>query len=259
MASTQPAQAPHAGDVLAAPPPLEPDSMSLFLDLDGTIAPLERTPEEVGPDPARRRLLDALQARLGGRLAVISGRTLSDLDRVLEGRIAALGAVHGPARRMPGGEIVEAAGAGRVGQAVEEMRAFAAADPSLLVEDKGPAASLHFRRHPEVGPACREFARRLGSRHGLDVQEGDMVMEVRAPGPDKGEAIAAFMAAPPFAGYSPVFLGDDLTDEDGFRAARELGGYGVIVGARRPTDATFALAGVDHAREWLRSALGDGS
>ncbi|MGH7023839.1 MAG: trehalose-phosphatase [Caulobacteraceae bacterium] len=256
MARTRLAQAPDAGDALAAPPPLDPDAVSLFLDLDGTIAPLERTPEAVGPDVARRRLLDAMRARLGGRLAVISGRTLGDLDRVLEGRIASLGAVHGLARRMPNGEIVEAAGAEQVGQAVEEMRTFAAADPSLLVEDKGPAASLHFRLHPEAGPECRDFVRRLGLRHGLDVQEGDMVMEVRAPGPDKGEAIAAFMAAPPFAGYRPVFLGDDLTDEDGFRVARSLGGYGVIVGARRPTGATYALAGVDEARAWLRSALG---
>ena len=59
-----------------------------------------------------------------------------------------------------------------------------------------------------------------------------MVVELRTPGPDKGEAVAAFMNEPPFAGFMPVFLGDDLTDEDGFRAVRCLGGYGVIVGPR---------------------------
>ena len=82
-----------------------------------------------------------------------------------------------------------------------------------------------------------------------------MVVEVRAPGPDKGAAIAAFMAEPPFAGHAPVFLGDDLTDEDGFRAAARLGGYGVVVGPRRPTAATYALAGVEAARAWLIAAL----
>jgi trehalose 6-phosphate phosphatase len=82
-----------------------------------------------------------------------------------------------------------------------------------------------------------------------------MVAEVRAPGPDKGEAVVAFMAEPPFAGRMPVFLGDDLTDEHGFRAVRRLGGYGVVVGSRRPTAATYALAGVDQARAWLTAAL----
>ena len=82
-----------------------------------------------------------------------------------------------------------------------------------------------------------------------------MVMEIRASGPDKGGAIAAFMAEPPFAGHTPIFLGDDLTDEDGFRAVRRLGGYGVVVGGRRPTDAGYALPGVAEARAWLNAAL----
>jgi trehalose 6-phosphate phosphatase len=244
-----------SGDVLQAPPSPPLDRISLFVDLDGTIAPLEATPQAVGPDRARRRLLDALLARLNGRLAVISGRTLADLDRVLEGRIPALGAVHGLVRRLPDGRTVEPTRNDRVRQALKEMRAAAAADPALLVEDKVIAAALHYRGHPEAGPVCRDIANRLGARLGLTVQEGDMVVEVRARGPDKGAAIAAFMAEPPFAGHVPVFLGDDLTDEDGFRAAARLGGYGVVVGPRRPTAAIYALAGVGEVRAWLNAAL----
>ncbi len=255
MPNTHLAHSPPSGDALPTPPFPLLDRISLFVDLDGTIAPLEATPQAVGPDRARRRLLDALLARLDGRLAVISGRTLADLDRVLEGRIPALGAVHGLVRRLPDGRTVEPTGNGRVREALEAMRAVAAADPALLVEDKGIAAALHYRGHPEAGPACRDIAQRLGARLGLTVQEGDMVVEVRAPGPDKGAAIAAFMAEPPFAGHAPVFLGDDLTDEDGFRAAARLGGYGVVVGPRRPTAATYALAGVGEARAWLIAAL----
>jgi trehalose 6-phosphate phosphatase len=244
-----------SGDALQAPPTPHLDRISLFVDLDGTISPLEATPQAVGPDRVRRRLLDALLARLDGRLAVISGRTLADLDRVLEGRIPALGAVHGLVRRLPDGRTVGPTGNGGVREALKAMRAAAAADPALLVEDKGIAAALHYRAHAEAGPACRDLVQRLGARLGLTVQEGDMVVEVMAPGQDKGAAIAAFMAEPPFAGHAPVFLGDDFTDEDGFRAAARLGGYGVVVGPRRPTAAIYALAGVGEARAWLNEAL----
>jgi trehalose 6-phosphate phosphatase len=255
MSKTRLAQPARHDDALPAPPLADLDRVSLFVDLDGTIAPLEETPQAVGPDKVRRRLLDALGAKLNGRLAVISGRALADLDRVLEGRVPAIGAVHGLVLRMPDGRIVEAGGSDRVREALDDFRALAAVDRSLLVEDKGAAASLHFRRHPEAGPACRDLAVRVAARLGLAVQEGDMVVEVRAPGPDKGEAVAAFMSKPPFAGHVPVFLGDDLTDENGFRAARRLGGYGVIVGCRRPTAATYALASVDEARAWLKATL----
>lgn len=255
MPNSHLAHSPPSGDALQAPPTPLLDRISLFVDLDGTIAPLAATPQAVGPDRVRRRLLDALLARLDGRLAVISGRGLADLDRVLEGRVPALGAVHGLVRRLPDGRMVGPTGSGAVGEALTAMRAAAAADPALLVEDKGISAALHYRGHAEAGPACRDLAQRLGARLGLTVQEGDMVVEVRAPGQGKGAAIAAFMAEPPFADHVPVFLGDDFTDEDGFRAAARLGGYGVVVGPRRPTTARYALAGVREARAWLNKAL----
>ncbi|HEY2179006.1 MAG TPA: trehalose-phosphatase [Caulobacteraceae bacterium] len=253
MATT--ARSPRSGEALEAPPAPRLDAISLFVDLDGTIAPLELTPQAVGPDQERRRLLDRLVARLGGRLAVVSGRTLADLDRVLEGRIPALGAVHGLERRRADGRVFRATGRARIAKALASLKEFAAADPALLVEDKGLAVSLHYRRDPSAGPACRDLAARLGPRLGLSVQEGDMVVELREPGPDKGAVLAAFMSEAPFAGHAPVFLGDDLTDEDGFLAAARLGGYGVVVGPRRPTAATYALSDVTAARAWLNAAL----
>jgi trehalose 6-phosphate phosphatase len=245
----------EATDGLEPPPPLDLAATALFLDLDGTIAPLEAVPEDVGPDSERRRLLDALQAALGGRLAFVSGRTIADLDRVLEARIPALGGVHGLMRRSANGCISEPSDTGAVREAVADLHAFAAADPGLLVEDKGPAVSLHYRRAPEAAAAARDVARRLAGRLGLKVQEGDMVIELRAQGPDKGGAVAAFMAEPPFAGFTPVFVGDDLTDEDGFRAARRLGGWGVVASPRRPTHASFSVDGVEGVRAWLAASL----
>lgn len=237
------------------PPILDLDRAALFLDVDGTIAHLEATPEAVGPASVPGRLLDALSQRLGGRLAVVSGRSLADLDRVFEGRVPAVAAVHGLVRRRGDGQVIERAGPGPVAEALADLEALAEADPGLLVEDKGAAVALHYRRHPDAGPACRDLARRLGERLALPVLEGDMVVELRAPGPDKGAAVAAFMAEPPFTGHTPVFVGDDLTDEDGFRAAQRMGGYGVIVGARRPTSAEYAVSGVAAARAWLTAAV----
>ena len=229
--------------------------ISLFADLDGTLAPIEATPGAVKPDASRRRLLDALDRALAGRLAVVSGRALDDLDRVLEGRVRAAAAVHGLVRRTAAGRIIATGGNERVAQAMRTLRAFAKAHPGLLVEDKGGAIALHYRAAPASAGACRALARRLGTSLGLTVQEGDMVVELRAMGPDKGDAVAAFMAEAPFAGFTPVFVGDDLTDENGFEAARALGGYGVIVGSRRPTAALYALADVAAAQSWLRQAL----
>ncbi|HZL01168.1 MAG TPA: trehalose-phosphatase [Caulobacteraceae bacterium] len=249
------ALAPPPDQALADPPPLDPRHAALFADLDGTLAPIEATPDEVGPDRTRRRLLDALSSVLSGRLAVISGRGLADIDRVLEGRVPAVAAVHGLVRRTTGGRLLAPPADPRIREATAALRAFARSDPGLLVEDKSVAVALHFRAAPQAAEDCRALAVRLAEARGLVLQEGAMVVELRLPGPDKGAAVRAFMAEAPFAGATPVFLGDDLTDEAGFAEAGRLGGYGVVVGARRPTRATYALAGVAAARRWLKRSI----
>jgi trehalose 6-phosphate phosphatase len=121
------------------------------------------------------------------------------------------------------------------------------------VEDKGASAALHYRGSPGAAEACTDLAERLSHTLALQVQAGDHVVELRPPGPDKGDAVRAFMAEAPFAGATPVFIGDDFTDEAGFAAVRDLGGWGVIVGSRRPTRALYALPNVDGALSWLTS------
>ena len=244
----------HAAAALGPPPPIDSRRVALFADLDGTLAPIEARPADVGPDPRRARLLDRLSAVLGGRLAVISGRGLGDLDRVLGGRIPALAAVHGLVRRTAAGAVVGRPPLRLPAGARQALKAFAGQDEKLALEDKGAALALHYRAHPAMGGPCRDLARKLAEDFDLKVQEGNMVVELRAPGPTKADAVAAFMAEAPFAGALPVFIGDDLTDEDGFAAAARLGGYGVIVGARRPTGALYALDGVDAALAWLAGA-----
>ncbi|MGA0602663.1 trehalose-phosphatase [Caulobacter sp. KR2-114] len=239
---------------LAAPGPLDPGGVALFTDLDGTLAPLVERPGLVKPDAVRRRLLARLQRALHGRLAVISGRGLDDLDRILEHDIVALSAAHGLVRRSADGVVRGAPRPEALDDAREALEAFVKADRGLLLEDKGPALALHYRRSPGAAEACQDVVRRLAIAGDLVVQQGDMVIELRAPGPDKGDAMRAFMTEAPFAGALPVFIGDDLTDEHGFEAAVALGGYGVIVGARRPTAALYALPDVAAALAWMDAA-----
>jgi trehalose 6-phosphate phosphatase len=251
----QPQATPTSNPALRAPPRPQLARIALFADLDGTLAPLEATPSQVGPDAARRAILNDLHAALEGRLAIISGRALADLDRILEGQVKAVAAVHGLVRRDAAGVVRQAVTDGRLGAALEALRAFASRRPGLLVEDKGLAAALHYRLEPAAAAPCRALARKLADQHGLRAQHGDRVVELRVAGADKGAALAAFMAEPPFRGSIPWFIGDDLTDEDGFSAALALGGHGVIVGARRPTLASFALSGPEAVTAWLRSAM----
>ena len=179
------------------PPPVPPRATTaIFADLDGTLADIRPTPGDVKPDAVRDALLARLAGALDGRLAVISGRDLEDLDRVLEGRIKALGAVHGLVRRSANGELSGRDANPDIALAVKAFKALACGHPGLLVEDKGVAAAIHFRLAPNLADACKALAVRLAADHGLDVQRGDMVVEVRAPGPDKGDAVLLSLYVP---------------------------------------------------------------
>lgn len=240
---------------LAAPPPLARGT-ALFADLDGTLAPIEARPDQVRPDASRTGLLARLGAALEGRLAILSGRGLADLDRLLGGVVAPVAAIHGLVRRDAAGRLFEIAAHPDLLDAAHALNDFAAANPGLLAETKSHAVALHYRAAPQLEREVIAFTEPLARRLGLVLQPGRKVIELRTPGPDKGEALAAFMREAPFAGATPIFIGDDATDEHGFAAADRLGGYGVIVGDRRPTGARYALGSVAEALAWMGSFAG---
>jgi len=240
---------------LEAPKALPLQGAALFLDLDGTLAPIAARPQDVGPDPRRTGLVQRLSAALGGRLAVVSGRALCDIDRILEGGVRPVSAIHGLVRRRADGQVEQARPHPRLALAREEFERLAKEAPGrLLVEDKGLSVALHYRLAPERAGEVRAAAQRLAEATGLKRQDGAMVCELRTPGPSKGDSVRAFLGEVPFKGAAPVFVGDDVTDEDGFAAAASLGGYGVLVGPARRTQAEFRLAGVDEALAWLEDA-----
>ena len=238
---------------LPAPRPLRLAESALFLDLDGTLAPIAARPQDVRPDPRRTSLLERLAAGLDGRLAVVSGRTLPDVDRILEGRVVPVAAVHGLVLRDPQGRVTAHPAHPALESAILDFRAFAARDSGMIVEEKGLSVALHFRLASAQAEAVRGCARDIAARTGLALQEGDMVEELRTPGPTKGDSVAAFLAQPPFRGRTPVFIGDDATDEHGFATVNAMGGHSVKVG-EGPTIARWRLPDVRAVERWLTRA-----
>lgn len=239
---------------LERPPQLKLEGAAIFLDLDGTLAPIVERPQDVGPDPRRTGLLQRLSSRLDGRLAVVSGRSLDDIDRILEGKVMCVSAIHGLVRRDARGVVGEAPPHPGIAPTRKALNAFAHGDPRLIVEDKFLSLTIHYRQAPDRAAEAVGLAERLATLTGLTLQPGDMVMELRTPGASKGDSIRAFMNEPPFKGARPIFLGDDLTDEHGFFAVRQLGGHGVLVGPQRRTTALYRMDDVEAALNWLEAA-----
>ena len=233
------------------PPPADLAGVSLFFDLDGTLIDIADAPDGVVVPDGLARSLARLSARMPGRLAVLSGRSLVQLDAIL-GDLAgsvAIGASHGAERRVPGEGRPPSAPPPALTDATEDMAA-AAQRHGLLLERKTMGAALHYRRTPALAGVALEAARTAAARHGLVLQRGKMMIEIRAAG-DKGTALADLLAMPAAAGTRPLFFGDDVTDEDGFVAAASAGGAGVLVGEPRATAARYGLPDPGAVRRWI--------
>ena len=241
---------PATGPVLTNPPSDLLEGASLFLDLDGTLAEFVSPSAEVSFGSDLDHLLAALSRRLEGRLAIVSGRALDNLITVVGNDAIELAGSHGLERRRADGTIVPAEPPPALGRLVDEVRAFCG-DRGLVWEEKPAGVTLHYRDNPAREAEVERFADAAAERYGMRLQRGSMVRELRAPGWDKGDVVHALMREPPFASGSPVFVGDDLTDEDGFAAAVELGGSAVLVGEARPTAAQFRLPDVASVHAWL--------
>jgi trehalose 6-phosphate phosphatase len=239
----------------ARPPLPQPGGAALFLDLDGTLAPIEATPDAVRADPHRTRLLRRLVARFDGRVAILSGRSIAEVDRILDGAVPNVAGVHGLERRTASNTVSAVPPHPALDRVEETLASFARGQRGLLVESKARSVALHYRGHPPAEEACLDIGRRLAAMHGLQVQEGRMVVELRTPGPDKGDSLRLFMAELVFAGATPVMVGDDMTDEHAFDAASDLGGWSVLVGALRPTAALYRLHDPAAVLAWLEEAV----
>ena len=231
------------------PPPLGPRD-ALFLDFDGTLAEIAASPRKVVVDPRIPALLIGLAQRLDGAVAVVSGRSLEDVERLLRPYAGAMAGIYGLERREANGKTMASAPLPELVQAREIMTEFTATRPGVMLEDKGLALAIHYRDSPEHGPACRVAARAV-ARGRLTMVPGKMVIEIHPDGMDKGRAIQTFMDEPPFRGRRPVYLGDDRPDEAGFSLVNRSGGISVMVGPAFVTAAQYRMDSVAEVIDWL--------
>ena len=201
-------------------------------------------------------MLERLRRRLGGRLAIVSGRSLADLERHLPLHGIAFSGSHGLELRLADGTRLPLERADRARRRPRRGRARSPRrSPGLIVEEKPAGIALHYRLAPERGArAPTRSWPRWRSERGFSVQRGAMVVELRPTGATKGDALKAFMTEPEFAGARPLFVGDDLTDEHAFAAAAALGGAGILVGPERESAARYRLDSVAEVARWLEAA-----
>lgn len=274
------------------PPPPILASTALFVDFDGTLAPIAARPQDVRVPGWVLPVLGALQRRQQGALALVSGRPLAQLDQFLQPLTLAAAGVHGAERRGASGRL-EVQTATPPPELVACARSLAHSHAGLLLEPKPGGFALHYRERPELEALCREALQSALKDSRLEAQprpqpvsarqtpgpaavqgtgpaaqdagaqaprihwelmQGHCVFELKQCRVSKGMALRAFMAEAPFAGRTPVYVGDDVTDEDGIAAAQALGGWGVRVGAGR-TAARYRLSDVDAVGRWLGAAL----
>jgi len=205
-------------------------SCALFLDFDGTLVDLAPQPEAVIVPSALVATLGALNTYLGGALALISGRPIEQIDGFLKPLLLPVAGVHGAERRSASGEMTLLST--HPLQLVEDAALeLAARHPALRVENKRGSVALHYRQAPELEALCLDTMQAaVEESPGLTLLRGKMVAEAKPGGASKGHAIEAFLQEPPFVGRTPVFVGDDCTDEVGFSTVQRLRGLGVKVG-----------------------------
>jgi len=225
----------------------------LFLDVDGTLVEFTDTPSQTLADPDIKTLLADVARRLNGALALVSGREINTMDQLFAPlRLPAAG-LHGVERRDASGALHGATFLdGRLNRVRAALGLLADSYPGTIIEDKGRNIAVHYRLAPQFGDLVRHSVAAITAPLADDyqLQDGIMMVEIKPRGYTKGSAIDAFMREAPFAGRRPVFIGDDLTDRDGFAAVEALGGVSVGVGDR--VQGRYQLDDVPSVRRWLR-------
>ncbi|MHA6297313.1 trehalose-phosphatase [Devosia sp. CAU 1758] len=208
--------------------------LAIFTDFDGTLVEIAETPDAVEVPTELTGQLEVAVRDFDHAFAVITGREIADIDRFLSPLHLPVAGAHGAQRRRADGSMLEldetiSQSAQAIATAIAPLLAE---HPDLILEPKDGAVALHFRQAPELEEECLlAMQAAIADQPEFTLVPGKMVIEARPAGFDKGSALRAFMQEEPFAGRTPIFIGDDTTDEDGFRVAQELGGIGIKLGS----------------------------
>ena len=234
--------------------PLPQNDWALFLDFDGTLVDLEDDPTQVLVEPELRRAVAAARNFLGGALAMVSGRPISQVDKRFAPDHHAVAGIHGLERRSAQGVGRHATTSEALQQAAVRLQDSFAHEPRIHIEDKAGALAVHYRQVRAAAGHIHQVVESVGRdlAPGYRVLAGSDVVELVPAYANKGNAVREFMVEPPFAGRLPVFVGDDITDLDGFEAVRSLGGFCIAVGSRVVGD--HWLEDTTAVRAWLQAA-----
>lgn len=240
----------------AQKPALPPASAdwALFLDIDGTLLDLAPTPDTVTVPRDLPDAIDNVSRALGGAVALVSGRTVEWIDRTFAPlRLPAAGQHGAELRLTANGAVHDRPQIGDLAPVVAWVTAAVGEWPGVVVEDKGVSLAVHYRLAPERAADVRHVLARAAAEAGerFHLMSGKMVLELKPAGSTKGIVVAAMMDVPPFLGRRPVFIGDDRTDEDGFREVLARGGLAVQVGPSRSRIASHCVADPTALRRWL--------
>ena len=232
--------------------PLRPDS-ALFLDFDGTLVRLQDDPDTVWLPADGAGILCALKERLGGALAILSGRDMRDLAIRTPPDLWRIGG-HGLEVLSPG-ETPHANSAAAPQILADRLAGLAANNPGTRLEVKGPVLALHYRAAAHIGAALAEAAANIiAQEDDYIMQHGKMVIEAKPAAANKGVALKTLMQLPPFAKRTPVIVGDDVTDEDAMIEALRMGGGAVKVGDGE-TNAPMRLVDPGAVWRWLKISV----
>ena len=232
------------------------ETLAVFLDFDGTLVDLVDRPEDVEVTAQARSLLVRLSARLGGAVAIVTGREIEQIDAFLSSITLPVAGVHGVVRRGADGRYHDSHQASlpieRLASRLEPLLERA---PELLLEPKGGSLALHYRARPDLEAVClAAMERAIEDIDDAVLLHGKFVIEVKPEGRDKGLAIRDFMEEPPFSGRRPLYAGDDVTDEDAFGVVEALGGLTIKVGEGE-SSARYRAASPETLIEWLNKNL----
>jgi trehalose 6-phosphate phosphatase len=236
---------------------LHPDDLNqlaILLDIDGTLLDIAPTPKEVVVPPELPRTLARVRDRLGGALALVSGRPIDEMDAFFpQLMLPAIGGHGAEMRPVAGGDIVNSSAPLLHPDLRQRLRDIASHHPGVLIEDKGYSLALHYRQVPKQGVALIHDVKRIYAAwpdKSVELLSGKAVLEIKFAGFNKGTAVRELMAYPPFTGRAPIFVGDDRTDEDAFAVVPEFNGHGISVGRRLPGIDDYFKAPAD-VRHWL--------
>ena len=241
---------------LARNAPVLTAGSALFLDFDGCLVDIAPRPDAVVIPPGLPGRLARLHDRLGGAVALISGRDVADLRAFLPDFPGAVAGSHGAELSLDSQRIQKTHG---IDLDVAELHGSAAravaAHPAILVERKPHGVALHYRADPSLRQVVEDVMQQLADTHpGMVLQPAKMAVELRPAGTGKDGALDRLMAMVPFSGRVPVYAGDDLTDEAAMARAQALGGQGIKIG-EGDTVAQTRLADPGALARWLDDAL----